>query len=103
MHDELGVATVVVSNGDSRIRRSYFTAVFIHTLWPPPDDARISGSVLQDLGFPPYLNPIILSEEEGVEKPSRKIFERALSLVTNVNGGPIKLTECLHVGDELIW
>ncbi|KXN85365.1 Haloacid dehalogenase-like hydrolase domain-containing protein 3 [Leucoagaricus sp. SymC.cos] len=82
LHDELGVATAVISNGDSRIR-----------------------SVIRDLGFPPYLSPIILSEEEGVEKPARKIFERALSLV-NVNNGKtsidLKMTECLHVGDELV-
>ncbi|KAF5354667.1 hypothetical protein D9756_005372 [Leucocoprinus leucothites] len=78
LHDELGVATAVVSNGDSRIR-----------------------SVIQDLGFPSYLSPIILSEEEGIEKPSREIFERALTLAANAEV-PLKPAACLHVGDELI-
>jgi len=78
LHDELGVATAVVSNGDSRLR-----------------------SVIRDLEFPPYLNPIILSEEEGTEKPSRQIFERALAQVSH-GGKPISLMDCLHVGDELV-
>ncbi|EKM81039.1 hypothetical protein AGABI1DRAFT_105876 [Agaricus bisporus var. burnettii JB137-S8] len=78
LHEELDVATAVVSNGDSRLR-----------------------SVLQDLGFPSYLSPIVLSEEEGIEKPSREIFERAL-LRVNDTGKRISLGECIHVGDELV-
>jgi FMN phosphatase YigB (HAD superfamily) len=63
-------------------------------------------SVLKDLDFPRYLNPIILSEIEGVEKPSPRIFDL---LLHKVNVGiqppwtPIKPAECLHVGDDLMW
>lgn len=68
-----------------------------------PFDGRLClGSVLQDLGFPSYLSPIVLSEEEGIEKPSREIFERAL-LRVNDTGKRISLGECIHVGDELVW
>lgn len=78
LHNEMGVATAVVSNGDSRIR-----------------------SVIQDLGFPSYLCPIVLSEEEGIEKPCREIFERTLALFAK-KGTVLKPDECLHVGDELV-
>ncbi|KAF8161176.1 HAD-like domain-containing protein [Crassisporium funariophilum] len=82
LHDQLGIRTAVVSNGDTRIR-----------------------SVLKDLDFPDCLKPIVLSEEEGIEKPSREIFLRALELV-NQEGGTsqqpvIRLENCLHIGDEL--
>ncbi|KAK0461183.1 HAD-like domain-containing protein [Desarmillaria tabescens] len=73
-----GIRTAVISNSDSRTR-----------------------SVLKDLGFPNYLDPIILSEEEGIEKPSKEIFIRALDAVNRKTNPPIKLKECLHVGDEL--
>ena len=33
----------------------------------------LAGSVIADLGISPYLNPVLLSEEEGVEKPSLQI------------------------------
>lgn len=85
-----------MSNGDARLRKLH--ASIVRVLWRD----QISGSVIQDLGFPPYLSPIILSEEEGVEKPSQRIFERVLALV-NHGGKPITLADCLHVGDELVW
>lgn len=49
------------------------------------------------------MQPILLSEEEGVEKPSREIFIRALERVNAMGSeGPAILPEhCLHVGDEL--
>ncbi|KAG6842173.1 hypothetical protein C0991_001666 [Blastosporella zonata] len=77
---ELNIQTAVVSNADSRIR-----------------------SVLRDLNFPSSLNPIILSEEEGVEKPSPEIYRRALSAVNSElnQDNPITPDQCLHVGDEL--
>ena len=67
----------------------------------------LAGEVLKDLGFPSFLEPIVLSEEEGVEKPSNEMFERTLKSIN----GTIKLrrerkveaSECLHVGDELDW
>ena len=60
--------------------------------------------MLKDLSFPDSLQPVVLSEEEGVEKPSKQIFMKALDLV---NGdlraeSSIQPEECLHIGDELI-
>ncbi|KAG6832637.1 hypothetical protein H0H92_014473 [Tricholoma furcatifolium] len=77
---ELNVRTAVVSNADSRIR-----------------------SVLRDLDFPVYLEPIILSEEARVEKPAPDIFRLALSTVNcRLNDQElITPAECLHVGDEV--
>ena len=47
----------------------------------------------------------MLSEEEGIEKPSKQIFMKALELVNAdmKSGGTIQPEECLHIGDELIW
>ncbi|CAA7271043.1 unnamed protein product [Cyclocybe aegerita] len=81
LNDELGVRTAVISNGDFRIR-----------------------SALTSLGFPDTLNSIILSDVEGVEKPSPEIFMKALDAV-NATISPkkyIQPAECLHVGDELV-
>ncbi|KAJ6625548.1 HAD-like domain-containing protein [Mycena sp. CBHHK59/15] len=78
LHHDLRVRTAVVSNADSRMR-----------------------SVLEDLEFPPFLSPILLSESEGIEKPSPEIFLRALQLVNSELEPPISPEECLHVGDEL--
>jgi len=61
---------------------------------------------LKDLEFPIVLEPIVLSEEEGIEKPSRDIFMRVLDLVNqrkSLNEKLIHPEECLHVGDELSW
>ncbi len=67
----------------------------------------LAGEVLKDLGFPSFLEPIVLSEEEGVEKPSNEMFERTLK---SMNGTielrrerKVEVSECLHVGDELDW
>ncbi|KAF8967857.1 HAD-like domain-containing protein [Flammula alnicola] len=82
LRDKLGVRTAVVSNGDSRIR-----------------------AVLKDLEFPDTVDPIVLSEEEGIEKPSREIFMKALELVNRKvdrEQGLIHPKQCLHVGDELV-
>ncbi|KAG6903017.1 hypothetical protein C0995_007450 [Termitomyces sp. Mi166 len=76
---KLNIQTAVISNADSRIR-----------------------SVLKDLDFPLHLDPIILSEEEGVEKPSPEFYRRALAVVNTGNQrNPIIPAQCLHVGDEL--
>lgn len=66
----------------------------------------ILGSVLKDLGFPDTLWPIVLSEEEGIEKTSPGIFMKALEFVNReeaLKHDPIQPQECLHVGDELVW
>jgi len=79
---EMNIMTAVVSNADFRLR-----------------------AVLRDLDFPSSLDTIVVSEEEGFEKPSPEIFFCA---ITQVNQKikrqdmiPIKPEECLHVGDEL--
>ncbi|KIK67324.1 hypothetical protein GYMLUDRAFT_217502 [Collybiopsis luxurians FD-317 M1] len=72
------IYTAVISNSDSRSR-----------------------SVLIDLKFPGRLEPITLSEEEGIEKPAREIFTGTLERVNSIRGERIKLEECIHVGDEL--
>ena len=61
---------------------------------------------MEDLGFPTSLNTIVLSEEEGVEKPAKEIFLQTIKLVNGkVPHGrrPLDPAECLHIGDELIW
>ncbi|KIM40179.1 hypothetical protein M413DRAFT_73692 [Hebeloma cylindrosporum] len=79
LHNQLGVRTAVVSNGDSRIR-----------------------AVLKDLDFPDTLWPVVLSDEEGIEKPSNEIFLKVLELVNNsYEHGRILPSECGHIGDEL--
>ncbi|KAJ7770131.1 HAD-like domain-containing protein [Mycena maculata] len=78
LHNDLRVHTAVVSNADYRML-----------------------SVLEDLDFPSYLSPILLSDGEGVEKPAPEIFLRALRRVNGEQETPIVPAECLHVGDEL--
>ncbi|KAK7472785.1 hypothetical protein VKT23_000892 [Stygiomarasmius scandens] len=75
---ERKIFTAIVSNSDSRSRLA-----------------------LKDLGFPEYMTPIVLSEEEGIEKPNQEIFQRALNKVNEMHKVEIQKHECLHVGDEL--
>ena len=53
--------------------------------------------MIEDLDVLPYLDTVLLSEDEGVEKPSREIFQRACQRLG------IKPEETVHVGDELDW
>ncbi|KZT44207.1 HAD-like protein [Sistotremastrum suecicum HHB10207 ss-3] len=69
---EMGIKIGVVSNADSRIR-----------------------SVLDDLNVAPLLDTILLSEEEGIEKPNKEIWVRALSRVG------CSSAEAMHVGDDI--
>ncbi|KAF5380406.1 hypothetical protein D9615_004494 [Tricholomella constricta] len=83
LQHELNIQTAVVSNADARIH--WFT-----------------GLALQDLGFPASLDPIVLSQEAGIEKPSPEIFLQTLSMVNSrLSERPIIPEECLHVGDEV--
>src|SRR5699024_7487899 len=52
-----GIATRLLSNWDASCR-----------------------SVLEQTGLAPYLDPIVVSSEVGVEMPDRRIFEKALEL-----------------------
>jgi len=71
--EKLKVKTGLVSNTDTRMR-----------------------PVLKDLDILPYLDPVLLSEDEGVEKPSKEIFLRACSQVG------VRSQDAVHVGDELV-
>ena len=50
--------------------------------------------VLKDNGLDQYLDPIIVSSEEGMEKPDERIFAKALAAVN------ITSEECIYVGDN---
>ena len=50
--------------------------------------------VLEENGLTQLLDPIVISSEVGVEKPCRRIFEKALEL-SGATG-----EECLYVGDN---
>ncbi|KAI0743842.1 HAD-like domain-containing protein [Daedaleopsis nitida] len=71
---ELDIRTGLVSNTDARMR-----------------------VVIEDLDILPYLDTVLLSENEGVEKPSAQIFQRACERLG------IRPEETVHVGDELDW
>lgn len=53
------------------------------------------------LNFPGHMSPIVLSEEEGIEKPAASIFLRTLERVNSIRGECIQPGQCIHVGDEL--
>jgi HAD superfamily hydrolase (TIGR01549 family) len=74
--------------------RQIYTAVLSNS------DSR-SRAVLTDLKFPEYVAPIVLSEEEGIEKPAQEMFMRTLERVSSIRGERIRPEECVHVGDEL--
>jgi FMN phosphatase YigB (HAD superfamily) len=71
----MNIRTALISNSDGRMRL-----------------------VLADLGISPFLHPLVLSEEEGVEKPDveifRRVFKQAFDNTTQSDQG-------VHVGDEL--
>ncbi|KAH7108119.1 HAD hydrolase subfamily IA REG-2-like protein [Auriculariales sp. MPI-PUGE-AT-0066] len=68
---ELNLRLGVVTNSDSRIR-----------------------SVLQDVQIADYLDPIVVSQEEGIEKPDTGIWTRALERAG------VDAASTLHVGDS---
>src|SRR5258706_2163287 len=61
-----------------------------------PDVHQPQGDVLEDLGALRYLDPVLLSEEVGIEKPAGGIWTRALKVA-----GMMSSRETLHVGDDL--
>ncbi|KAI0645440.1 HAD hydrolase subfamily IA REG-2-like protein [Trametes meyenii] len=69
---DMGLYTGLISNTDARMR-----------------------AVIEDLDLLPQLDTILLSEEEGIEKPSHEIFRRAWKRLG------VKASETVHVGDEL--
>ncbi|KAJ8076621.1 hypothetical protein PM082_001044 [Marasmius tenuissimus] len=81
------ILTAAVSNSDSRMH-----------------------AVLQSLSFPSTLSPVLLSEEEGIEKPEKEVFLRALARVNDAQRSKhgksdwedIAPHECLHIGDDVV-
>ncbi|CDO69290.1 hypothetical protein BN946_scf184976.g9 [Trametes cinnabarina] len=59
------------------------------------DDSLPTRAVIEDLDLIPHLDTVLLSEEEGVEKPSCEIFRRACERMG------VQPHETVHVGDEL--
>lgn len=59
-----------------------------------------TGLVLADLGISPFLHPLVLSEEERVEKPDAEIFRRAFKQAFD---DTTQSDQGVHVGDELEW
>ena len=49
---------------------------------------------LEDLGTMRYLNPAVISEHEGVEKPDQRIWTAACGRAG------VELAQAAHVGDE---
>ncbi|KAH0827966.1 HAD hydrolase subfamily IA REG-2-like protein [Lanmaoa asiatica] len=72
---EMNVRMALISNSDARMRL-----------------------VLADLGVSPFLHPLVLSEEEGVEKPVAEIFRRAFKQALD---NATRFDQGVHVGDEL--
>lgn len=89
--EALNIRTGLVSNTDSRMREPELT---LQTLGVG-HSYLVTDLVIDDLGIQSYLDPVLLSEEQGIEKPSAEIFQRAC----NIAG--VQLGEVLHVGDEL--
>lgn len=81
----------VVTNADIRISSSFYDCeLVLRPSW-------FQGSVIADLNLATYLDIILISEEEGVEKPAKDIWERACARVH------VHPSEACHIGDELMW
>lgn len=52
---------------------------------------------LEDLEALPQLDPVLISGNEGIEKPAAEIFFKACE-----RAGVLP-EQALHVGDELVW
>ncbi|KAH7913171.1 HAD-like domain-containing protein [Hygrophoropsis aurantiaca] len=76
------IRTALISNTDARMRLA-----------------------LDDLDVSKYFNPMLLSEEVGIEKPDVEIFQRACQKTTYLDGNvadTVSPQEVVHVGDELV-
>ncbi|HEB89419.1 MAG TPA: HAD family hydrolase [Deltaproteobacteria bacterium] len=57
--------------------------------------AETARSILRRAGFDVHLDPVVISEEVGIRKPRREIFEAVSTALALAPG------EILHVGDDL--
>lgn len=86
-----GLKTGVVTNADIRISPLFLMLKLV--IWAN----LFEESVIADLDLSSHLDIIVISEEEGIEKPDKRIWERTCSYVD------VQLPEACHIGDELIW
>jgi hypothetical protein len=91
-----GIYTAVISNSDARSRQ--FQSFFLSRSLKRSIDVDL---VLKDLKFPESMVPIVLSEQEGIEKPAQEIFLRTLERVSTLRGEQTTAGQSIHVGDEL--
>jgi HAD superfamily hydrolase (TIGR01549 family) len=57
------------------------------------DSGRTARRVLAEAGLEPFFEVIVISEEEGLRKPSRELFERTCARLG------AKPADCLYIGD----
>lgn len=60
------------------------------------DDGVTARRVLAESGLDSFFETIVISEEEGLRKPSRAIFERACTRLA------VSPADCLYIGDTLV-
>ena len=60
------------------------------------DDGATARRVLAEAGLAPYFEIIVISEEEGIRKPVREIFERACRRMS------VRPADCLYIGDTIV-
>lgn len=60
------------------------------------DDAATARRVLDEAGLARFFDAIVISQEEGLRKPSRVIFERACARLGS------DASACLYIGDTLV-
>ena len=92
----MNVRTGLISNSDVRMRMCQH-AWFVQVVRLV--DPAVLGSVLTSLGISSFLHPVVLSEEEGIEKPDSEIFRCAFKQALDGT----HLDQGVHVGDELQW
>lgn len=60
------------------------------------DSGATARRVLDEAGLSPLLEVVVISEEEGLRKPSRELFDRTCARLA------LAPSECLYVGDTLV-
>ncbi|MFN2425098.1 MAG: HAD family hydrolase [Candidatus Binatia bacterium] len=74
-----------------RLARSYRLALLSNF-----DDGVTARRVLAEAGIASYFDVIVISEEEGLRKPSRELFERTCTRLA------VPASDCLYIGDTLV-
>jgi hypothetical protein len=82
----MGVRTGIITNADGRIRDVFRSIAADGVQYP-----QWQGNCHSPFG----MNPFLISEEFGCEKPDSRIFKAAARLAG------VRSSEAVHVGDEL--